>query len=756
VNEHSLATAAAQMRAAGMPEFPPGHPRIADRILRYGPRRRAWYVLREFALRSGRVVVVGAFGEWGRIESTRLEVDWQGLSDEERAEAIRRREEHDRAEAERRDERADRAANRARLQWDGARTTGSSPYLVRKGVKPEPKGFRFFTDGTLLVPMIDYGTHEPTLRGLQKIAPDGTKRFNRGTAKEGTALVLGKVASGAPIIVAEGVATALSIREAFAGDIAVAIAFDCGNLLPAARRIQARYPASPIVFAADDDWRTEGNPGRGCAEKAAQALQRAKVALPHWDGPREPAWTDFNDLHASQGIAAVRAQLEVAIAAASGAPPAAAGERHEASAGGSESGTPGGAEPALLRDAKGRVVDCRENVYRILTTDPAWRGVIAFDEFANRIVMRRPPPWGGAPGEWTEAVDARVGVWFVDALRFPIRSMDNIRAAVMLAADDAKFHPVRDYLGTLTWDGTDRLDHWMVDCLACADSEYVRLVSRFALLNMVARVYDPGCIMRAVPILEGPQERGKSTALAILGGEWFSDTPFRVGEKDASLQIQGVWVYEIGEMQQFNKAEAAAVKQFVSSRVDNYRPPYGRRNVHVPRQTTFFGSINEAQYLRDWTGGTRFWPVRTCATGDINLSMLEQVRDQLLAEAVQRFRAGERRHPSREESERLFAPEQEERMQEAPWEGHILDELERRTQESITVDEIITDILKIERGRITQTVTAEVGRILARAGWDCRRPGARGETRKRVWFRPPRRAGAEAVKSTEGRDDDAF
>ncbi|MGE0357311.1 MAG: VapE domain-containing protein [Burkholderiales bacterium] len=741
-----LDRAAAQMRAAGMPDFPPGHPQITDRIVRFGPRKRAWYVLRELALRGGRTVVVGAYGEFGRLESCKIEPDWQALSDDERAEAKRGREDLDRAEARKRAERAEKAANRAKCQWDAARATGTSPYLERKGVTPESKGLRFFTDGTLLVPAIDFGAPEPVLRGLQKIAPDGVKRFNKGMAKEGCACQLGKVSEGAPIVVAEGVATALSIRQALERGVAVFVAFDCGNLKAAAQRIRARHPASPIVFAADDDWQTEGNPGRRHAETAAQAICGASVVLPHWDGDREPSWTDFNDLHASRGLAAVRGQLDAGIAAARKPENAAGSPEHRAS----------DDRPALLRDSKGRLVDCRENVYRILTTDPAWRGVIAFDEFANRIVTRKPPPWGGKPGEWTEADDARVGVWFVDALRFPIRSLDNIRAAVMLTADDATFHPVRDFLGTLTWDGTPRIDHWLVDCLACADTEYTHLAGRYSLLNMVARIYEPGCIMRAVPVLEGPQERGKSTALATLGGEWFSDTPFRVGEKDAALQIQGVWVYEIGEMQQFNRAEAAAVKQFVSSRVDNYRPPYGRRNIHVPRQTTFFGSINEQQYLRDWTGGTRFWPVRTCETGDINLAMLEDVREQLLAEAVQKYRAGERRYPSRDESEMFFAPEQEERMQEEPWEGRILDELSCRTQDAITTDEVIGDILKFEVSRITPTVTATVGRILTKAGWKRSRPGKRGETRKRVWLRPPKPVGAEAGKHDGSHGDEPF
>lgn len=734
-----LDTAARQMRAAGMPEFPLGHPRITDKIVRYGPKKRAWYVLRELGLRSGKVVVVGAFGEWGRLEACKLEVDWQGLSEEERAEAARKREEQERAETAKREERARHAANRAKSQWEAARATGSSPYLERKGVEAE-KGLRFFADGTLVVPMIDYGPDEPVLRGVQKIQPDGTKRFNKGMAKEGSACRLGKPMPGAPILIAEGVATALSVRQALGRAVAVFVAFDCGSLKPVAQRIRKHFPDSTIVFCADDDWQTEGNPGRSHAEMAAQAVGNARVVLPHWEGKREPQWTDFNDLHASRGLAAVREQFSQVLSLAREG----ISTPHQATA----SNEP----PPLLRDGKGKVVDCAPNIYRILMAEDAWGGVIAFDEFANRIVKRKPAPWGGAAGEWTETDDSRVQVWFAEQLRFVTRSMESIRAAVMLAADDARFHPVKAFLEALQWDGVPRVDHWMVDCLGCVDTEYVRRVSRYSLLNMIARVFEPGCIMRAVPVLEGPQERGKSTALAILGGPWFSDTPFRVGEKDACQQIQGVWVYEIGEMQQFNRAEAAAVKQFVSSRVDNYRPPYARRNVHVARQTTFFGSINEQQYLRDWTGGTRFWPIHTCETGDIEVTRLEELREQLLAEALVLFRQGARRHPTREESESLFAPEQETRMQEAPWEGHILDELSRRTQATVTVDEVLVEILKIDRGRITSAMMVEVGRILTRAGWRQTRPGGRGASRKRVYSRPQEAAEAEAGVGEEDID----
>jgi putative DNA primase/helicase len=735
------------MLAAGMPDFPPGHPVVGDRIVRYGPKKRAWYVLRELVLRSGKVVVVGAYGIWGRVDPQKIEIDWQGFSDDERAETKRKYEQAERARAEKAEERAHLAANRAQQQWNAARWGGEAPYLKRKGVSAQ-KGLRHFADGTLVVPMIDYLAEPPALRGMQKIAPDGSKRYSRGMAKAGTMCRFGKPRDGEPILVAEGVATALSVREALTAEDrkppAVFVAFDCPNLAPAGRALRKLFPSSPIVFCADDDWQTEGNPGKSKALEISAELGNSTVCWPTWEGSRERGWTDFNDLHASRGMHVVCAQLCAALQrVAQGI------------------STPKNASAKIVDDEdawrarllvqRGRIVDCRENVFWVLRMHPEWRDVIAFDEFANRVVKRKPPPWGGAIGEWTERDDSRVGVWFVDKMGYSVKALGNIMDAVMLAGDEARFHPVREYLRTHEWDREPRVDTWSSKYLGCKPSEYVRLVGRFFLLNMMARVFEPGCIYRQVPVLEGPQERGKSTALAILGGEWFADTAFRIGDADASLALQGIWVYEIGEMQQFGRAEAAAVKQFISSRVDRVRPPYGRRHVNLPRQTVFGGTINERHYLRDWTGGTRFHPIRCMELGDIDHEGLAKVRDQLLAEALVLYRQGARRYPTREESDTLFAPEQEARMQESAWDGYVLEELGRQTFKTVTCHQVLVEILKVEPARISDKMMADVGRILARAGWIQSRPREGGK-RQRVYARPAETV--PAAKPDSGDDDD--
>lgn len=321
----SLDDVIGQMRAYGMPELPAGHPRLEGRIVRYGPKKRAWYRLDEVTLKSGRRVIVGAFGLWGGAgEPGSVKVEWTGFSDEEKAEFRRQREAAEKAEREKREARAQAAAKRAGSQWRMAKAPDgpqASAYLERKGVAPE--GVRIDADGHLLVPMLRYDEQPPRLVGLQKIAPDGTKRFNKGAAIEGSAARLGSAKNGAPLVVCEGLATGLTIRQALKRKTAVFVAYHCGNLVPAARILRDAFPKSFILFAADDDWKTDGNPGCKHATAAAEAIGNAAVVAPVFTGERADKATDFNDLHQAEGLERAAEQLAAALEKAAPAPPAA-------------------------------------------------------------------------------------------------------------------------------------------------------------------------------------------------------------------------------------------------------------------------------------------------------------------------------------------------------------------------------------------------------------------------------------------------
>lgn len=264
----TLADAIAQMRAAGMPDFPHGHPMVnAGRIVRYGPKKKAWYRLYEFRANNGQFVVGGDYGCWGEIPSSKIEIDWKGIVQEEREQLQRERAETEAREQAKRAERARFASGRARSQWDSARTAKPAnveTYLDRKGVE-HVKGLRYFADGTVLVPMIRYDITEAQesaegyagprrLVGLQKIAPDGAKLFNKGMAKDGAACRLGNAPkAGELILISEGLATGLSVSMALKHKHPVFVAFDAGNLPLVAAILRKLHPTSPILFCADDD-----------------------------------------------------------------------------------------------------------------------------------------------------------------------------------------------------------------------------------------------------------------------------------------------------------------------------------------------------------------------------------------------------------------------------------------------------------------------------------------------------------------------
>ncbi len=325
----TLDQAAEQMRAAGMPDFPAGHPKLnTARIVRYGPKSRAWYRLYEWVSdRNGRSYISGAYGIWGWSESQKIQTDTAGLDEADRDRMQRELAAAREREDAKRVARADFAAKRAKSQWSAGARDGPWPYLERKGVTPE--AVRSWADGTLLIPMLRYGADvdvRPELVGLQKVSADGTKRFTKNMAKEGTLLLLGGVdptaGADAVIAIAEGYATARTIRQAVRA-LPVAVVFDAGNIAPAARALRARFPEARLLVCADDDWKTEIPKGTPCnvgvtkARALVESMPNVSMCVPLFPAAtREDRWTDFNDLQAALGLEAVVEQLVDAIGAA--------------------------------------------------------------------------------------------------------------------------------------------------------------------------------------------------------------------------------------------------------------------------------------------------------------------------------------------------------------------------------------------------------------------------------------------------------
>jgi predicted P-loop ATPase len=289
---------------------------------------------------------------------------------------------------------------------------------------------------------------------------------------------------------------------------------------------------------------------------------------------------------------------------------------------------------------------------------------------------------------------------------------------------------VRDHLDSLKWDGTVRIEAWLSRYLGVEDTPYVRAVGPRFLILAVARIFDPGCQVDHMLVLEGDQGIQKSSALRALAQPWFSDRISKPGSKDSAMEVAGIWVIEWSELDALSKAGNSAIKSFVTRRHDRFRPPYGRHVVERPRQCVFAGTINpNGGYLNDPTGARRFWPV-TC--GVIDLQGLVRDRDHLWAEALVRFRAGNPWWLETPELEAMATAEQERRFRGDPWAERVGEWLAGRDE--VSVSEVLTGVLGIPAGSQSHSAEIRVSRILQSKfnGFEQYRPGKKGEPR------PPR------------------
>ncbi|MEQ8965944.1 MAG: VapE family protein [Azospirillaceae bacterium] len=376
------------------------------------------------------------------------------------------------------------------------------------------------------------------------------------------------------------------------------------------------------------------------------------------------------------------------------------------------------------------------NAMLALREDPAWRGVVAFDEMARTVMLQRPIPVHGSavdpsgfrPRPLRDADTTAAQEWLQIA-GLPSVAAGSVHQALEAVAVERAFHPLRDWLDGLVWDRVPRitggttdegevLDPWLSTYLGAEADDYAAEVGRMFLVSMIARIYDPGAQVDHVLVLEGPQGVRKSTACRILGGRWFGDSlpdPSTAG-KDASTYIRGKWLVELGEVERLSKREAGALKAFITRPVEDFRPAYGRLMSYEPRTVVFIATTNENEYLRDATGGRRFWPVRV---GHIDTDALARDRAQLLAEAVHRYRQGERWWPDSDFESRFIQPAQEERYEGDAWEEAIADFL--RGERRVTTLQVARQALHFETARVGTADQRRISAILERLGWRRRR-----------------------------------
>lgn len=285
-----------------------------------------------------------------------------------------------------------------------------------------------------------------------------------------------------------------------------------------------------------------------------------------------------------------------------------------------------------------------DNVLIILENDPLLKNRIVYEEFSNRVYTLCDLPWDitQEPRIWTDNDDAGLRHYLEKVYR--ITGEKRILDAFSLSCHKHSYNAVKDYLNSLPeWDGVHRLDTLFIDYLGADDNEYTRAATRKSITAAVARVMTPGVKYDTMPILAGPQGIGKSTLLRLLGGRWFSDSLSTFEGKEACEMLQGVWINEVGELNGLNRAETNAVKQFLSKVEDIFREPYGRRTSVYPRRCVFFGTTNEAEFLRDKTGNRRFWPI-DCGVKEPTKNVFKDLPQEVLqiwAEALVAWRLGE-------------------------------------------------------------------------------------------------------------------
>lgn len=406
-------------------------------------------------------------------------------------------------------------------------------------------------------------------------------------------------------------------------------------------------------------------------------------------------------------------------------------------------------QKALELDKAGKVKNTLQNLTVILMNDPLLKPLV-FNQLLDGMEIKGDVPWRHPSKFWRDADDAQL-ISYVDS-HYGTFSARNYDIAVAKVTDDRSYHPIREFIENLPeWDKVPRVDTLLIDYLGADDNEYVRAVTRKTLCAAIKRVLYPGCKFDSMLVLNGPQGVGKSTLIAKLAGEWFSDS-LNLGDtkdKTAAEKLQGYWILEIGELAGLKKAEVETLRSFLSRQNDIYRAAFGKRATPHLRQCVFFGTTNaESGYLRDTTGNRRFWPVKTPGTGiKHSWDLTPELICQIWAETLVYVKQGEKLYLSAE-LEALSKAEQREAMESDEREGLVrlyldtllpedwdgMDIFERRnfltgsdfgdTQNHGTVKrtqvsnmEIWCECFGKERANIRRTDSNELTAILARLGW---------------------------------------
>lgn len=372
-------------------------------------------------------------------------------------------------------------------------------------------------------------------------------------------------------------------------------------------------------------------------------------------------------------------------------------------------------------NSKGIAETNADNIHRCLSRVPGFTELAHYDEFYETMFK----PDGT---EWTDADTSRLLIRFQRDLGFKRLSTGAVLDGLLVYAHERKRNAPRDWMETLIWDGKARLEAFLPGYMGAEDNEYTRAAGRNWWISMVARIYEPGCKVDTMLILKGEQGRFKSTAFEVIGGPWYAVATADVDDPKAFAEtMRGKMILELAELASFGKAEADSIKRLLTDRADRFRASYGRFAADHPRRCVLVGTTNKGVFLSDETGARRFWPVRidTC-----DLDALRRDREQLFAEAVHRFKAGE----SWWDMPVSTLAEQENSRDHDELETQVGDFIEHRNA-GVTIHEIWTEGLKFSLQDLKRHEQLRISKILRALRWDMQaKPVKRNGSTVRIWL----------------------
>lgn len=382
-----------------------------------------------------------------------------------------------------------------------------------------------------------------------------------------------------------------------------------------------------------------------------------------------------------------------------------------------------GVAKGLSRSTKGIPYPNQANIVFVLQHDPIFGPErIWYDEFLDRVMIAEHPL-----REWRDEDDTLITVDIQDRYGIVGVSSYVVGECVRFVAHQRTRHIILDWLNGLTWDQEPRIAHAFEDYWGTASDDYTRAASANLFIGLVARILRPGCKLDTMCVFEGPQGIKKSSALEVLGGEWYSASHETVGGKDFLQGMRGKWLMEIAELQSFAKADKRAIKNTLSTRNDDYRKSHGRHVKRYPRECVFAGTTNSDDWGDDDSGLRRFWPI---VCGIINIKALILARDQLFAEAVAALTAG----ASWWEMPETAAGIQADRQSHDEWTASIQSWIQDQPPHSgLMVRDVLINALKVPIQACGKGEQMRVGRILRLAGWE-RKKSRVGNFTHWLWF----------------------